>query len=81
MTEDKTELKFEEALNQLEEIVRNLETGRVNLDDAIGSYQNAITLKKLCEEKLKNAELVIKKLEASVDGTIKESDLDDASTS
>ncbi len=76
-----TDIKFEEAINQLEEIVKNLESGRVNLDDAITSYEKAITLKKICQEKLKNAELIIQKLETSKDGEVIKTEFDDASTS
>ncbi len=75
------DIKFEDALNQLEEIVKNLEAGRVNLDDAINSYQKAISLKKVCEEKLKNAELIIKKLETSKEGDVVATEFEDAGTS
>ncbi len=60
---DLNELSFEEAINQLEIIVRELESGRTKLDDAVSAYEKAIKLKQLCETKLKSAQLKIEKLE------------------
>ncbi len=59
------DLSFEEALAQLETIVRELESGRIKLDDAVNAYEKAIALKTLCENKLKSAQLKIEKLEIS----------------
>ena len=54
----RTELKnlsFEEAMLELETIVRQLETGKVKLDDAVSAYEKGVALKNICEEKLKSA--------------------------
>ena len=56
------ELTFEENLEQLEEIVKKLESGSVPLDDAIEEFTKAMTLAKKCDESLKNAEEAITKL-------------------
>ena len=56
------ELSFEEALDNLESIVKKLETGEVPLDDAIKEFNEAMTLAKSCDTKLKNAEESITKL-------------------
>lgn len=56
------ELSFEEALDNLEEIVKKLETGEVPLDDAISEFNKAMKLAKSCDDKLKNAEEAITKL-------------------
>ena len=45
------ELSFEDALQKLEILVRELESGRIKLDDAVSAYEKAVALKKLCEEK------------------------------
>ena len=58
-------LSFEDALSQLENIVRELESGRIKLDDAVSAYEKAIALKQLCESKLKAAQLKIEKIEIS----------------
>lgn len=53
---DKKELTFEENLNKLENIVKNLESGETPLDDAIDQFTEAMKLVEICDKKLKNAE-------------------------
>lgn len=64
-------LSFEEAIAQLENIVRELESGRIKLDDAVAAYEKAMALKQLCEAKLKSAQLKIEKLEIMPDNEVK----------
>lgn len=54
MTEE--ELSFEEAMQQLEEVVEKLETGDVPLEKAISYYQDGMKLSKLCTDKLNQVE-------------------------
>lgn len=61
MTKEK-ELSFEENLKKLEEIVKNLESGNVFLDDAINQFNEAIKLAKVCDDKLKQAEENVNKI-------------------
>ena len=68
--EDMEKLTFEDALQKLEVIVRELETGQIKLDDAVEAYEKAVSLKKICEEKLRSAELKIEKIEKNKDGEI-----------
>ncbi len=49
------EKSFEDALKELEVIVKELESGNVELDNAIDKYTEAMKLAKYCSEKLKNA--------------------------
>jgi len=49
------EKTFEQALEELEIIVKELETGSVELDIAIEKYTEAMKLAKYCSEKLKTA--------------------------
>lgn len=49
-------LSFEEAIEQLDEIVEQLEEGDVPLEEAISIYKNGMELSKLCHDKLKNVE-------------------------
>ena len=70
------ELSFEDALQKLETLVRELESGRIKLDDAVAAYEQATTLKKFCEDKLKAAQLKIEKLEVSPEGALKTAPLD-----
>ena len=43
---DIKDLSFEEALARLENLVRELESGRIRLDDAVTAYERAVSLKK-----------------------------------
>ncbi|MBO6281822.1 MAG: exodeoxyribonuclease VII small subunit [Alphaproteobacteria bacterium] len=73
---DFSKITFEDALIQLESIVRELESGRIKLDDAVEAYEKAVSLKKFCEEKLKAAQLKIEKINISPDGEISTEPLD-----
>ena len=73
---DIKDLSFEEALARLENLVRELESGRIRLDDAVTAYERAVSLKKLCENKLRDAQLKIEKSEITPDGETKLSELD-----
>ena len=46
------EISFEDKIRELEEIVKELESGEVNLDDAIEKYTKAMKLAKECSDKL-----------------------------
>ena len=74
--EELGKLSFEEALQKLEILVRELESGRIKLDDAVADYEQATALKKLCEGKLKAAQLKIEKLEVAGNGELKAVPLD-----
>ena len=80
MTQQKTveALSFEEALGELETIVRTLETGEAALEDSIVSYERGALLKKHCEEKLRDAQAKIEKISVNQDGSIKTEPLDQA---
>lgn len=49
------ELSFETALENLEAIVKELESGNTSLDQAIEKYTEAMKLVKLCNDKLNSA--------------------------
>lgn len=55
-------LSFEEAMSQLEQIVRDLEAGQVKLDDAVASYTRGAQLKHHCESKLADARMRVEKI-------------------
>lgn len=61
---------FEDALNNLEEIVEKFESGELSLDDMIKQYEEGAKLAKFCLDKLEEAENKITQLNA--DGTLKE---------
>ena len=62
MKKEEKELTFEENIIELENIVKELESGNVNLDDAINKFTEAIRIAKKCDEKLKNAEDNVNKI-------------------
>ena len=47
-----SKLSFEEALHELEEIVKGLEAGDIKLEQAIDNYSRGAALKQHCENKL-----------------------------
>ena len=52
----KKELTFEDALNKLEDTVKKLEGGNMSLDDSLASFEEAVALVKICNQKLEKAE-------------------------
>ena len=64
------ELSFEEALLMLEDQVKKLESGNMTLDQSISSFEEAVKLVKLCNEKLESAERRVRLLTESDDGTV-----------
>ena len=53
---------FENALQELEGIVKELESGNVDLDNAINKYTDAMKLAKFCSEKLSDATAKVNKI-------------------
>ncbi|GAA0602751.1 exodeoxyribonuclease VII small subunit [Virgibacillus siamensis] len=54
--ENENNVSFEEAMDQLEQIVAKLEEGDVALEKAITYYQQGMKLSKVCNDKLKNVQ-------------------------
>jgi exodeoxyribonuclease VII small subunit len=66
---DKTaKLSFEAALAKLETIVDSMESGEVPLAELLAKYEEGSKLLKVCESRLKDAELKIEKLKKTKDG-------------
>jgi len=61
---------FEEALAELEEITRALESGELTLDESVEAYEKGMELKKICYEMLASAEKKLEYLEKK-DGELK----------
>jgi exodeoxyribonuclease VII small subunit len=64
-------MSFEQALEELEGIVRQLEAGRFRLDESISAYERGAALKRHCETKLGEAKAKVEKIALAADGTIK----------
>lgn len=65
------QLDFETALQELEGIVRTLESGEIRLEDSISAYERGMALKKHCEKKLREAQSKIEKISVDADGAVK----------
>ena len=61
-------MSYEEALSALEDIVRQMEAGKVKLDEAIDFYERGMLLRRHCEQKLSAARLKIDQITASLNG-------------
>jgi exodeoxyribonuclease VII small subunit len=77
MIDDATlNLTFEEAMRELESIVRDLETGKAKLDDAVRAYERGAALTAHCEAKLAGAKAKIEQITVGPDGKISTAPLD-----
>ncbi len=63
-------LSFEEALAELEIIVRRLEDGKARLDEAIDAYSRGMLLKLHCETKLAEAQARVDRIVIGQDGSV-----------
>jgi exodeoxyribonuclease VII small subunit len=62
------ELKFEEALKKLEQIVAELEKGQLSLDESLKKYEEGKKLSSICARKLEEAEHKVEIVVKSEDG-------------
>ena len=56
----------------MESVVRKLESGDLQLEEALTAYEEGVRLSKLCEARLTCAEARIRELVAKEDGTLEE---------
>ncbi|WP_425099870.1 exodeoxyribonuclease VII small subunit [Tropicibacter sp. S64] len=63
-----TEMTFEEAMAELEQVVGQLERGDVALDASIKLYERGAELRKRCDAKLKEAEEKVAAITLDADG-------------
>jgi len=68
--DDIKKMSFEAALAEIEAIVRELESGQGELNEAINAYARGAALKKHCEAKLKEAQAKIDKIVLGPDGKV-----------
>ena len=64
------EIKFEKALERLEKIVEDLESGNMPLEEALKKYEEGVKLSRLCTTQLAQAETKIQSLTRALDGTL-----------
>jgi len=68
---DIEDLSFEDALRELETIVKDLEGGKSRLDDAIAAYERGAALKRHCESKLAEARAKVERIRLDAEGVVK----------
>lgn len=69
-------IKLEDAMKRLDEVLAALEGENTDLEASLKLYEEGIKLVRLCNEKLSEAERMIKVLKMNADGEIIQSDLD-----
>jgi exodeoxyribonuclease VII small subunit len=70
------DLSFEQAMSELEQIVRRLENGDISLNDSIKTYMRGTQLKNHCQKTLDEAKLQVEKIIKGEDGLITTANLD-----
>ena len=68
------DLKFDEALEKLEGIVRRLESGQADLEESLDLYQEGVSIARQCREVLTSAELKVKMLLGELEGEVAEAE-------
>lgn len=74
------QISFEEALEELEEITRQLEGGALSLDESIKAYEQGMELKKICQDMLEHAERKLEFLEKQENGEIEKKPIEAGET-
>lgn len=67
MSAKPTEIRFEDALRELDQILRDLEEGAVSLEDSLSRYERGVNLLKQCHGQLQSAEHRVKMLAGTKD--------------
>ena len=63
---------FETNLKKLEVIVDKLESGNIGLEESVKLYEEGMKIKKICDKKLKDIEMQIKKIKIEDNKVVKE---------
>ena len=64
----KEEMRFEEAMAALEDLVARLEAGKVGLDESLALYEEGMKLVRRCNAQLDRAEQRVEAVRVSADG-------------
>ena len=67
MTKKAKQSSFEDALNELEALVEQMESGDLSLDQSLAAFEKGVALTRQCQKALSEAELKVQKL-TSADG-------------
>ena len=75
---DKENISFEAAIERLTELVGLLENGKAPLDKSLEIFEEGVRLIGVCKKQLENAEQKVKLLVEKQDGSVDESDFNEA---
>jgi len=62
---------FERSITRLEVLVRDMESGRLDLEQSLAAFEEGIRLVKFCNERLQAAEKTVRKLVADMGGSFR----------
>jgi exodeoxyribonuclease VII small subunit len=69
---DVEKLSFEESMSMLEELVKKLEGGNLDLDESLKVYENAVALREHCRKILDESDRKVQAIMETASGTKKE---------
>ncbi len=69
----KKEVKYGEAVDELNQILADLEAERIDVDQVSGKVKKAVELIKICREKIENTEIEVKKIVKDFEGNQEDS--------
>jgi exodeoxyribonuclease VII small subunit len=72
--------KFETALEELEQVVEQLESGELSLEDSLSAFEKGVGLVKICNQKLNEVEKKIEVLVKDKEGKLQLKPFEDLST-
>jgi exodeoxyribonuclease VII small subunit len=67
---DPTDKRFESALEELEQVVEQLESGELSLEDSLAAFEKGVGLVRFCNQKLNDVEKKIEILVKDKDGKL-----------
>jgi exodeoxyribonuclease VII small subunit len=73
---DISQMEFEQAMKELENIVKILEEGKSSLKESVTLYERGAQLKKHCDDILESAQLRINQISFDKDGVMKQTEVD-----
>ncbi|MDR2781774.1 MAG: exodeoxyribonuclease VII small subunit [Holosporaceae bacterium] len=76
LNEDIGQMEFEQALKELENIVKTLEEGKASLNESVRLYERGVTLKKHCDNILESVQLRINQISSDKDGEVRQSEME-----
>jgi len=72
------DLKFEEAMERLDRIVADMESGQIGIEESIAKYEEAMELASHCRRILEQAEQRVRKIHLDAQGRLKTEPFDES---